>query len=118
MTKIRRAELTMSRSLRALAIAQLRAHRSAPARPVIGWAPTPYPLVLCPASQPVAPLRYRVEGRVHPRGCGSFRVTWSEWSCDARDGVVEVSGCVDVVSFLSEVVVPVGLEVAVGFDGA
>src|SRR5450755_1804229 len=51
-------------------------------------------------------------------GCGSFRVTRSEWSYDARDGVVEVSGCVDVVSFLSEVVVPVGLEVAVGFDGA
>ena len=35
----------MSRSLRALAIAQLRAHRSAPARPVIGWAPTLDPLV-------------------------------------------------------------------------
>ena len=44
----------------ARAFAQLGAHRSAPARPVIGWAPTLDPLVLCPASLPVAPLRYRV----------------------------------------------------------
>jgi integrase len=32
--------------IRTLGIAQLRAHRSAPARPVIGWAPTLDPLVL------------------------------------------------------------------------
>jgi hypothetical protein len=32
--------------------------------------------------------------------------------------VVVVAGFVDVVSFLGEVVVPVGLEVTVGFDGA
>jgi hypothetical protein len=31
--------------------------------------------------------------------------------------VVVVAGFVDVVSFLSEVVVPVLVEVAVGFDG-
>ena len=61
----------------------------------------------------------RVTDRVSNRmGCGSFRVTWSEWSFDARDGVIDVSGFVDVVSFLSEVVVPVGLEVAVGFECA
>jgi len=34
MTEISRAELTMSRSLRALAIAQIQARRSAPARPL------------------------------------------------------------------------------------
>ena len=52
------------------------------------------------------------------KGCGSFRVTRGWRSCDARDDVVEVAGLVDVVSFLGEVVVPVVVEVAVGFDGA
>ena len=50
-------------------------------------------------------------------GCGSSRVTEVDVSYGG-DGVVVVAGFVDVVSFLSEVVVPVLVEVAVGFDGA
>jgi hypothetical protein len=41
-----RQQVGAGRTLGALAFAQLRAHRSAPARPVIGWAPTLDPLVL------------------------------------------------------------------------
>jgi hypothetical protein len=51
-------------------------------------------------------------------GCSSSGVTPGCRSCDLWDDVVEVAGSVDVVSFLSEVVVPVLVEVAVGFDGA
>jgi hypothetical protein len=39
-------------------------------------------------------------------------------SCRLWNRVVVVAGFVDVVSFLVEVVAPVGVEVAVGFDGA
>ena len=50
-------------------------------------------------------------------GCGSSEGTGCDVSC-GWDGVVVVAGFVDVVVFLGEVVAPVLLEVAVGFDGA
>ena len=50
-------------------------------------------------------------------GCGSSGGTGCDVSC-GWDGVVVVAGFVDVVVFLGEVVAPVLLEVAVGFDGA
>jgi len=46
------------------------------------------------------------------------RLSWSDRSCRFGDVVVVVAGLMDVVSFLVEVVVPVVVEVAVGFDGA
>jgi hypothetical protein len=41
-----------------------------------------------------------------------------EWSCGVRDDFVAVAGFVDAVSFLCEVVAPVGVEVAIAAEGS
>jgi len=41
-----------------------------------------------------------------------------EWSCGVWDDFVAVAGFVDAVSFLCEVVAPVGVEVAIAAEGS
>ena len=87
-------------------------------QPAVLWtAQTPVSTGHSPSGQLVLEGPFR---RAAPpgEGCGSSEGTRAWRSCDARDNVIVVAGFVDVVSFLGEVVVPVRVEVTVGFDGA
>ena len=67
----------------------------------------------------MTPLNRRMRGQARQArrnglGCGSFEVSWLR----CEDESVAVSGVVDAFVLAAEVEAPVGVEVAVGFDGA